>query len=197
MFNPGYMEAGCDEAGRGCLAGPVFAAAVILPPDYRHPLLNDSKQLTAAQRAALRQDIECKALAWSVASLGPDEIDRLYILWASIEAMHRALADLNLPPAEILVDGNRFKPYGNIPHRCVVKGDATHASIAAASVLAKTHRDAFMVGLHAEYPHYAWDENKGYPTAAHREAIRQHGASPWHRQSFKLLPKAGQPDLFD
>lgn len=191
------MEAGCDEAGRGCLAGPVFAAAVILPPDYQHPLLNDSKQLSAAQRATLRDDIERRATAWAVAALAPEEIDRLNILWASIEAMHRALERLGQTPAAILVDGNRFRPFRGIPHRCIVGGDATHSAIAAASILAKTHRDAFMQTIHTEYPHYGWDVNKGYPTAAHREAIRMYGACPWHRRSFRLLPDAGQCKLFD
>ena len=197
MRDPVYMEAGCDEAGRGCLAGPVFAAAVILPPDYRHPLLNDSKQLSAAQRAILRDDIERRATAWAVAALDPEEIDRLNILWASIEAMHRALERLDQTPASILADGNRFKPFRNIPHRCIVKGDATHSAIAAASILAKTHRDAFMQSIHADYPYYGWDVNKGYPTAAHREAICIHGVSIWHRQSFRLFPDERQYKLFD
>jgi ribonuclease HII len=181
------LEAGCDEAGRGCLAGPVFAAAVILPPDFYHPLLNDSKQMTAANRHTLRGIIERYAVAWSVASLTNEEIDALNILRASITAMHRALAALKRKPECILVDGNRFIPYKKIAHQCIVKGDATYASIAAASVLAKTHRDEFMTIIAAAFPPYGWAKNKGYPTKAHREAIRQYGATPYHRMSFRLL----------
>ncbi len=184
---PKRVEAGCDEAGRGCLAGPVFAAAVILPSDFYHPLLNDSKQLTETHRNTLRTIIEEQALAWSVASLNNTEIDQLNILWASVAAMHRALDGLGTTPEFILIDGNRFRPYKKIPHQCVVKGDATYASIAAASVLAKTHRDEYMENLAAQFPQYAWSKNKGYPTKAHRDAIRAHGTTPYHRMSFRLL----------
>lgn len=190
------IEAGCDEAGRGCLAGPVFAAAVILPGGFRHPLLNDSKLLSGNQRDQLREVIEKEAIAWSVAQAGPDEIDRVNILKASFLAMHRALAALRQTPEFILVDGNRFIAFAAVPHLCVVKGDGKYAAIAAASVLAKTHRDACMLDLHKEFPHYDWQSNKGYPTAAHREAIRQHGISPHHRRTFQLLPQAEQLALF-
>jgi ribonuclease HII len=192
----GVLEAGCDEAGRGCLAGPVYAAAVILPPDFYHPLLNDSKQLTEAQRMLLRGIIEQESLAWAVAEVTAVEIDRINILKASFLAMHRALDELRLRPENILVDGNRFYKYGSIPHLCVVKGDGKYASIAAASILAKTHRDEAMGRLHLEFPAYQWQQNKGYPTEFHREAIRQHGISPWHRRSFQLLPAAEQLELF-
>lgn len=188
----GIVEAGCDEAGRGCLAGPVFAAAVILPPDFFHPLLNDSKQLPEGQREILRAVIEAEALAWAVARVEPGEIDRINILQASIAAMHRALDALPRRPEYILVDGNRFKRYRDTPHLCVVKGDGKFAAIAAASILAKTHRDEAMTALDAEYPAYGWRVNKGYPTPAHRAAIRAHGASPWHRKSFQLLPREEQ-----
>ena len=183
----GRVEAGCDEAGRGCLAGPVFAAAVILPPDFENPLLNDSKQLTEKQRYALRPVIEEQALAWAVGIVDNEEIDRINILKASILAMHKALDDLKIRPEHILVDGNRFYPYHDIPHTTVVKGDATYMSIAAASVLAKTYRDDFMNRIALEYPQYGWLENKGYPTAAHRDAIRMYGTTPYHRMSFNLL----------
>jgi len=181
------VEAGCDEAGRGCLAGPVFAAAVILPPDFYHPLLNDSKQMTEKNRVVLREIIEQNATAWSVASVSNEEIDELNILRASIAAMHRALQKLKKKPEFILVDGNRFYPYKKIPHQCVIKGDATYASIAAASVLAKTHRDEFMEKLAEKFPEYNWQKNKGYPTKAHRNAIREYGQTPYHRVSFRLL----------
>ena len=181
------VEAGCDEAGRGCLAGPVFAAAVILPPDFYHPLLNDSKQMTEKNRVVLREIIEQNATAWSVASVSNEEIDELNILRASIAAMHRALQKLKKKPEFILVDGNRFYPYKKIPHQCVIKGDATYASIAAASVLAKTHRDEFMEKLAEKFPEYNWQKNKGYPTKAHRDAIREYGQTPYHRVSFRLL----------
>ncbi|MDR0729202.1 MAG: ribonuclease HII [Prevotellaceae bacterium] len=184
---PQRLEAGCDEAGRGCLAGPVYAAAVILPPDFYHPWLNDSKQMSEERRDRVREVIEREAVAWSVAGLTHREIDRVNILRASIMAMHRALATLSVMPEFILVDGNRFYPYQTIPHRCVIKGDAMYASIAAASVLAKTHRDAYMRNLSQSFPQYGWQENKGYPTRAHREAIRTYGASPYHRRSFRLL----------
>jgi ribonuclease HII len=183
----GRTEAGCDEAGRGCLAGPVFAAAVILPPDFYHPLLNDSKQMSEPQRNSLRTIIEQNALAWSVAALSNEEIDELNILRASITGMHRALDNLQVQPQFILVDGNHFYPYKKIPHTCVIKGDATYASIAAASVLAKTHRDEYMLAIAKEFPEYEWHKNKGYPTQAHREAIRRHGTTPYHRLSFRLL----------
>ena len=190
------LEAGCDEAGRGCLAGPVFAAAVVLPKDFHHPLLNDSKQLTGPQRNLLREIIEKEAVAWSVAQVDAPEIDRINILKASFLAMHRALDELRQKPEFILVDGNRFYAYPAVPHLCVVKGDGKYAAIAAASILAKTWRDEFMLQLHAEFPHYDWHSNKGYPTEAHREAIRQHGITPYHRRSFRLLPEGEQLELF-
>lgn len=189
FHQPDRREAGCDEAGRGCLAGPVFAAAVILPQDFFHPLLNDSKQLTEPQRNELRAVIEQCALAWSVASAGPQEIDRINILQASFLAMHRALDGLSVRPEHILVDGNRFRRYSDVPHLCVVKGDGKYAAIAAASVLAKTYRDAEMRQLADQFPHYDWATNKGYPTEAHREAIRRHGLSLHHRKSFRQLPQ--------
>lgn len=185
-MNPEKIEAGCDEAGRGCLAGPVYAAAVILPPDFSHPLLNDSKKLSATQREGLRTEIEKKAVAWSVASVCNDEIDKINILWASIKAMHLALLGLKVRPELILVDGNRFKPFENIPHQCIVKGDALYSSIAAASILAKTYRDDHMMELHNRHPHYGWDKNKGYPTQEHRSAIAEHGITTYHRKSFNL-----------
>lgn len=178
-------EAGCDEAGRGCLAGPVFAAAVILPTDFHHPLLNDSKQMSEATREQVRAVICQEAIAYAVALVDAEEIDRINILQASIQAMHLALDQLSTRPGLILVDGNRFRPYPWIPHLTVVKGDATYASIAAASVLAKTARDAFMQSAHDRHPAYAWDKNKGYPTRQHREAIAVHGLSPLHRRSFR------------
>ena len=189
FLQDGRIEAGCDEAGRGCLAGPVFAAAVILPDQFNHPLLNDSKQLTEHQRNALRPIIEQEALAWCVGVVTATEIDEINILNASILAMHRALDGLGIRPEAILVDGNRFKPYHDIPSTCIVKGDATYRSIAAASILAKTHRDEFMDRIAAEYPQYAWDKNKGYPTKAHRQAIEQTGPSPYHRMSFRLIDR--------
>jgi len=178
------LEAGCDEAGRGCLAGPVFAAAVILPAGFYHPLLNDSKQLRAAERETLRQYIEQHALSFAVAAVSPEEIDRINILQASFLAMHLAIDRLTVRPQRLLIDGNRFKPYPGIPHVCIVKGDATYAAIAAASILAKTYRDSWMLDLHARYPRYGWDRNKGYPTAAHRRAIQQLGLTPHHRKTF-------------
>ncbi|MBD5257264.1 MAG: ribonuclease HII [Barnesiella sp.] len=186
-FTPGINEAGCDEAGRGCLAGDVYAAAVILHDDFSHPLLNDSKQLTERQRATLRPIIESEAVAWAVGVVTAAEIDEINILNASILAMHRALDALTVRPQGIIVDGNRFKPYGDIPYRTFVKGDGRYANIAAASVLAKTHRDEAMMRLHEQYPMYHWDDNKGYPTRAHRDAIARYGASPFHRMSFRLL----------
>ncbi len=188
----GVTEAGCDEAGRGCLAGPVTAAAVILPEGPFHPLLNDSKQLSEKARDTLRLYIEETAVSYAVASVLPAEIDEVNILNASFLAMHRALDALKLRPEHILADGNRFTPYPFVPHLCVVKGDAKYASIAAASVLAKTHRDEEMRRLHAEYPHYRWNENKGYPTAAPRRAIAEHGPCVHHRMSFALLPVAAE-----
>ena len=190
----GRVEAGCDEAGRGCLAGPVTAAAVILPPDFSNELLNDSKQLTERQRDRLRPIIEREAVAWAVAMVSPQEIDRMNILRASITAMHRALDQLLVRPEAILVDGNRFYPYHDIPHTTIVKGDGKLMSIAAASVLAKTHRDELMRQLDEEFPQYGWAKNKGYPTPDHRAAIAAHGVSPHHRRTFQLLP---QPTLFD
>ena len=183
----GIIEAGCDEAGRGCLAGDVYAAAVILPPDFSNKLLNDSKQLTEAKREKLRPIIESEALAWAVGIVSPQEIDNINILNASILAMHRALDALKIVPGAIIVDGNRFKPYGDIEWQTFVKGDGRFGNIAAASILAKTHRDECMCRLHEEYPQYGWKINKGYPTKAHREAIAQYGATPHHRVSFKLL----------
>lgn len=191
----GLVEAGCDEAGRGCLAGSVFAAAVILPSDYEHPLLNDSKQLTARRRYALRRDIERDAVAWAVGVVTPAEIDRINILNASILAMHRALDGLEVRPACVIVDGNRFKPYRDLPHTTIVKGDGKYLSIAAASILAKTYRDDYMRRLHEEFPYYGWDRNAGYPTREHREGILRHGISPYHRRSFRLVDD--EPSLFD
>lgn len=196
VFNEaGWVEAGCDEAGRGCLAGSVYAAAVILPPDYSNEQLNDSKQLTARKRYALREEIEKEALAFAVGIVTPDEIDKINILNASILAMHRALDGLQLRPEFVIVDGNRFKPYGNLPHQTIVKGDGKYLSIAAASILAKTYRDDYMCRLHEEYPHYGWDHNAGYPTREHREGIRFHGLTPYHRRSFNQLGD-GQLSLF-
>lgn len=186
------LEAGTDEAGRGCLCGPVTAAAVILPPDFYSNELNDSKLLTVSQRNHLRKVIEKEALAFAVAHVMPDEIDQINILNAAIEAMHRALADLKPIPNHIVVDGNRFKNFGKIPYQCVVKGDQKFKNIAAASVLAKTYRDAYMQDLHNEFPSYGWDTNKGYPTKKHREAIQRLGATPHHRKSFRLFPDSQQ-----
>jgi ribonuclease HII len=193
-FQTELTEAGCDEAGRGCYAGPVFAAAVILPHGFSHPLLNDSKQVKEAQRNQLRTLIEQEALAWAVASIDHEEIDRINILKASFKAMHLALDALGIAPQLLLIDGNRFIPYKNIPHHCIVKGDGKYASIAAASILAKTHRDAYMLQLHQQFPQYNWQDNKGYGTAAHRRAIEQHGLCPYHRKSFKIVPE--QMNLF-
>lgn len=181
------IEAGCDEAGRGCLAGAVFAAAVILPPGFRNETLNDSKQLTERQRYALRPLIEKEALAWAVGVVSPQEIDEMNILKASFLAMHRAIDALRVRPEALLIDGNRFTPYRDLPYSCEVKGDGRYLSIAAASILAKTYRDDYMMKLHKEYPQYHWDENKGYPTPAHRAAIAQYGPTPYHRRTFNLL----------
>jgi len=197
-FYDGKIEAGCDEAGRGCLAGSVYAAAVILPPDYQNDLLNDSKQLSEKKRYELREVIKRDAVAWAVGVVTPAEIDQVNILNASILAMHRALDGLKVRPEAVIVDGNRFKPYVpssseecppvRLPHTCIVKGDGKYLSIAAASILAKTFRDDYMNGLAAEYPQYDWASNKGYPTPKHRKAIKEYGPTPYHRMSFTLLP---------
>ncbi len=192
-YYEGLVEAGCDEAGRGCLAGSVYAAAVILPPDYENALLNDSKQLTEHRRYELRTQIERDAVAWAVGIVTPEEIDRINILNASILAMHRALDGLKVRPEAVIVDGNRFKPYGRLPSTTIVKGDGKYLSIAAASILAKTYRDDYMKALAQEFPQYDWAVNKGYPTKKHREAIRQHGTTPYHRMSFNLLGTVADP----
>ncbi len=183
----GLVEAGCDEAGRGCLAGSVYAAAVILPADYDNPDLNDSKQLTLKKRLALREQIKRDAVAWAVGIVTPEEIDKINILRASFLAMHRALDQLQVRPEAIIVDGNRFVPYNDIPYTTIVKGDGKYQAIAAASVLAKTYRDDYMAQLAQEYPYYDWEHNAGYPTKKHREGIRLHGISPYHRKSYNLL----------
>ncbi len=188
FYQAGIIEAGSDEAGRGCYAGPVFAAAVILPSDFYHPLLNDSKQVGAQDRLLLKDFIESSALAWAVASVDNDEIDRINILQASYKAMHLAIEQLNITPELLLIDGNRFRAYQNIRHECIIKGDGKYASIAAASILAKTYRDAYMCSLHKEYPMYGWERNKGYGTAEHRGAIEIHGLSKYHRHSYNILP---------
>lgn len=190
-----FVECGTDEAGRGCLAGPVTAAAVILPPTYKHPLLTDSKKLTAKQRKEMRKEIEHVAISFAIAHVMPERIDEINILNASIEAMHLAIEKLDTTPAFILVDGNRFKPYLEIPHKCMIKGDARFLNIAAASVLAKTERDEFMTQLHSSLPYYHWNTNKGYPTKKHRKGIQSNGASKWHRKSFTLLPTQTQFDF--
>ena len=190
MLSPFYkenqVEAGCDEAGRGCLAGPVVAAAVILPPDFSHPDINDSKKLSEKKRNYLRKVVEDNAIAFAVAIVDAETIDSINILNASILGMHRALDKLSVVPDFVLVDGNRFKKYKEIPHKCIIKGDGIYASIAAASILAKTYRDELMEGLNLEFPDYGWDKNKGYPTAVHRAAIEQFGITPYHRKSFSL-----------
>jgi len=195
-YHEGVIEAGCDEAGRGCLAGPVFAAAVILPQcsmvNSQWSILNDSKQLSEKKRYALREVIEREALAWAVGIVTNEEIDKINILRASILAMHRALDGLKVRPEEVIVDGNRFTPYKALPYTTIVKGDGKYMSIAAASILAKTYRDDYMQKLHKEYPAYQWNKNKGYPAPAHRQAIRQHGTTPYHRMTFNLL---GSPQL--
>lgn len=177
-------EAGSDEAGRGCLAGPVYAAAVVLPKDYSNPLLNDSKQLTAAIREKLRIEIEKEAVSWCVASVSAEEIDKINILQASIKAMHIAISGLKVIPDLLLIDGNRFNPYREISHQCIIKGDGEYMSIAAASILAKTHRDEFMQCISMEFPEYGWEHNMGYPTPYHRKAIEEYGITPWHRKTF-------------
>ena len=186
-YYKGKVEAGCDEAGRGCLAGSVYAAAVILPEDYQNELLNDSKQLTEKKRYQLREIIERDAVAWAVGVVTPEEIDKMNILNASILAMHRALDQLKVRPEAVIVDGNRFKKYKDLPHTTIVKGDGKYLSIAAASILAKTYRDGYMNRLAEEYPQYDWLSNKGYPTKKHREAIRQYGITPYHRKTFNML----------
>jgi len=193
-FGSGKIEAGCDEAGRGPLAGPVVAAAVILPVDFKNELLNDSKQLKKSHREALEVIIKEEALAWAVAEVSPTEIDEINILNASFLAMHRSIEQLNTDPELLLIDGNRFKKYPDIPHECVVKGDGKFMSIAAASILAKTHRDAIMEKAAQQYPGYGWETNAGYPTAKHRQAIRDLGVTPLHRKSFRLPPE--QIELF-
>jgi len=187
-YEDGLCEAGCDEAGRGCLAGPVFAASVILPPNFSHPVLNDSKQLSEKQRDTLRPIIEKEAVSWSVAQIDNGKIDEINILKASIFSMHKAIEKLSVQPELLLIDGNRFYQYGNIPHECIIKGDGKYMSIAAASVLAKTHRDDYMLSLHTDFPMYDWLHNKGYPTKKHREALIKFGACEFHRKTFRLLP---------
>lgn len=190
-YKEGVIEAGCDEAGRGCLAGSVYAAAVILPPDYHNDLLNDSKQLTAKQRYQLREEIERDAVAWALGIVTAQEIDEMNILRASITAMHRAIDGLKVRPQNLIIDGNKFLPYKHegkvIPHTTIVKGDGKYLSIAAASILAKTYRDDYMKKLHKEYPYYGWDHNAGYPTKEHRKGIEIHGTTPYHRMTFNLL----------
>ena len=194
---PHRREAGCDEAGRGCLAGPVFAAAVILPPGYDNPRLNDSKKLDEPARDALRAEIEADALAWAVAHCTVEEIDRINIFQASYRAMHRAIDALAVRPEFLLIDGKFFVPHAEFDHCCVIKGDGKYQSIAAAGILAKTHRDAHMLALHGKYPQFAWHTNRGYPTKPHRAAIAEHGATLHHRRSFSLLPGGGQYKLFE
>ncbi len=186
-YSTGKVEAGCDEAGRGCIAGPVFAAAVILPPSFRDPLLNDSKKLSPNTREIMRGVVEKCAIAYGVGMVDEKEIDQINILNASFLAMHRALKKLKLNPEHLIIDGNRFKPFREIPHTCIVKGDAKYASIAAASVLAKTYRDEYMKMLHGQYPEYGWNKNKGYPTLSHREAVLKYGSCKYHRKSFRVL----------
>lgn len=195
FLNSDKLEAGCDEAGRGCLAGPVFAAAVILPKDFKSELLNDSKQLKEKQRNALREIIEKEAIDWAVGIVDNGEIDKINILNASFLAMHKALDALKEKPDSLLIDGNRFKVYRNIEHHCIVKGDGKYMSIAAASILAKTYRDDFMQKIHEEFPYYDWNKNKGYPTKKHREAIKEHGITRFHRLTFNLLGDNSQLKL--
>lgn len=195
FFKENTIEAGCDEAGRGCLAGPVYAAAVILPPDYKNEKLNDSKQLTEKKRDELRLEIEHDAVSFCVASMDNNEIDNINILKASILSMHKAVSGLKVVPELLLIDGNKFIPYKKIPHKCIVKGDATYMSIAAASILAKTYRDEFMYKIAKEFPEYHWEQNKGYPTKAHRTAIEKYGPTKYHRMSYKLTDS--QLSLFE
>ena len=195
--DPKLVEVGCDEAGRGCLAGPVFAAAVVLPPDFMHPLLNDSKQLTREARLEMRDIIIEIAIDYAVSFCRPSTIDKINILNASFEAMHQAIRKLKVNPDKLLIDGNRFKPFGDIAHECIIKGDGKIGSIAAASILAKTFRDEYMERKHKKFPHYGWISNKGYPTLTHRQAIIDHGPSPIHRKSFQLYPHPEQLDLFE
>jgi ribonuclease HII len=195
FFKESVVEAGCDEAGRGCLAGPVYAAAVILPPDFELPLLNDSKQLTERQRYQLRPIIEEQAIAWAVGIVTNEEIDQINILNASYLAMHRAIDQLKMLPEHLIIDGNRFRAYQNIPHTCIVKGDAKYLSIAAASVLAKTYRDDYMLSIDSEFPQFNWKQNKGYPTQAHRDALVVHGETHFHRKTFRLFPEVKQLEL--
>ena len=187
FLNKNIVEVGCDEAGRGCLAGPVYAAAVILPKNYKNEFLDDSKKLSEKKRTELKEIIKNDALAWAVASVDNNEIDKINILNASVKAMHLAIEQLKIRPEHILVDGNRFKPYQNIPHTCIIKGDGKFMSIAAASILAKTFRDEFMRDIHIKHPEYQWDNNKGYPTLTHRKAITEFGITKYHRKTFKLL----------
>jgi ribonuclease HII len=189
FFDKTKIEAGCDEAGRGCLAGDVFAAAVILPHNFKHKLLNDSKQVNERNRYQLRQYIEENAIAYAVAQVSVKEIEKINILNAALLAMHRAVAKLAVQPQLLLIDGNRFKPYSGIPHQCIIKGDGKYKSIAAASILAKTYRDDYMQQLHLQYPNYGWNQNKAYGTQQHRDAILKHGTTPYHRMGFKLLPE--------
>ena len=195
-IDPVIIEAGCDEAGRGCLAGPVFAAAVILKKDFSHPLLNDSKKISEKQRYEARTIIEEKALAWAVGQCSPKEIDKINILNASFLAMHKAIEQLSVTPEMLLIDGNRFKPFKDIPFQCIIKGDGKIASIAAASILAKTYRDDFMLKIAQEYPEYDWENNKGYPTQKHRQAVLDHGPTIHHRKSFRVSPLPVQGKLF-
>jgi ribonuclease HII len=195
FYQNDLIEAGCDEAGRGCFAGPVFAAAVILPRDFYHPVLNDSKQLTPEERQELKGYIKANAISYAVAMVDNDEIDQINILRASFKAMHLALDKLRKRPSLLLIDGNRFTPYKKLPHQCIIQGDGLYASIAAASILAKTHRDSYMRQLHREFPHYNWKQNKGYGTPEHRQAIEKHGICKYHRKSFRLM--AEHPELFD
>ncbi|MGB0887465.1 MAG: ribonuclease HII [Vicingaceae bacterium] len=194
-YKKGLIEAGCDEAGRGCLAGPVYAASVILPPDYKNKILNDSKQISEKKREVLRTEIEKEAIAFGVGIVNHTEIDKINILNASFLAMHRAVDALKTTPELLLIDGNRFNPYPNIAHECIIKGDAKFLSIAAASILAKTYRDDFMFAAHEKHPEYAWNKNKGYPTKAHRAAIKEYGSTDIHRMSFRLLPEQLELDI--
>lgn len=194
-FSDNLLECGTDEAGRGCLAGPVTAAAVILPPNFKNSILNDSKQLSESKRSKLKPIIELESTAFGVSHIYPEEIDTINILNASIKAMHLSINELEAIPEYIIVDGNKFKPYKSIPHQTIIKGDSKFLSIAAASVLAKTYRDAYMEKIHEEFPMYNWKKNKGYPTVEHREAIKKYGVTKYHRKSFRLLPQQYQLDL--